>query len=136
VSGHIAQRDQVDIGIAMDTPEGLITPVLRNVGERPLASLEGDWNALRDKVKSRKLTPQDYRGATFYISDLGTYPVVQSFDSLIPLGASAILSIAAAREEGAMYTLTCDHRVVFGADGARFLTTLKGWLADPARLFS
>ena len=68
---------------------------------------------MRDKVKSCRLVPQDYRGATFYLSDLGVFPVVQSFDLIIPLGASAILSVAAARKEGAMFTLSCDHRVVF-----------------------
>lgn len=130
----IAQRDQVDIGIAVDIPEGLITPVLRDVAGRPLAALAKDWDVLRDKVKSRRLLPQDYRGATFYLSDLGVFPVVQSFDSIIPLGASAILSVAAARKEGAMFTLSCDHRVVFGADGARFLTALNDWLSDPEKL--
>jgi len=131
----IAQRDQVDIGIAVDIVEGLITPVLRDVGGRPLAALAEDWRILRDKVKSRRLVPQDYRGATFYLSDLGIFPVVQSFDAIIPLGASAILSVAAARNEGAMFTLSCDHRVVFGADGARFLTTLNACLSDPGKLF-
>jgi len=130
----LAQRDQVDIGIAVDIPEGLLTPVLRDVARRPLADLARDWGVLREKVKARRLTPQDYRGATFYISDLGVFPVVQSFDSIIPLGASAILSVGAARTEGAMFTLSCDHRVVFGADGARFLTTLGGWLSDPGKL--
>jgi pyruvate dehydrogenase E2 component (dihydrolipoamide acetyltransferase) len=130
----IAYREQVDIGIAVDLPEGLITPVLRDVAERPLAALAEDWGILRDKLKSRRLVPQDYRGATFYLSDLGIFPVVQCFDSIIPVGASAILSVAAARPEGTMVTLSCDHRVVFGADGARFLTTLNGWFADPGRL--
>lgn len=131
----IAQRDQVDIGIAVDIAEGLITPVLRDVAGRPLATLAEDWRILRDKVKSRRIAPQDYRGATFYLSDLGIFPVVQSFDAIIPLGASAILSVAAARKEEAMFTLSCDHRVVFGADGARFLTTLSAWLSDPGKLF-
>jgi pyruvate dehydrogenase E2 component (dihydrolipoamide acetyltransferase) len=130
----LAERDQVDIGIAVDIPEGLLTPVLRDVARRPLADLAKDWGVLRDKVKTRRLAPQDYRGATFYLSDLGVFPVVQSFDSIIPLGACAILSVAAARKEGATFTLSCDHRVVFGADGARFLTTLSGWLSDPGKL--
>ncbi|MGO9829199.1 MAG: dihydrolipoamide acetyltransferase family protein [Myxococcaceae bacterium] len=130
----LAQRGQVDIGIAMDIPDGLVTPVLRDAARRPLAELVKEWATLRDRVKSRRLTPQDYRGATFYLSDLGVFPVVRSFDSIIPVGASAILSVAAAQKEGALFTLSCDHRVVFGADGARFLTTLSEWLSNPGKL--
>jgi pyruvate/2-oxoglutarate dehydrogenase complex dihydrolipoamide acyltransferase (E2) component len=63
-------------------------------------------------------------GATLYLSDLGGFAVVQAFDSIIPVGASAILSVAAADPMGAQCTLTCDHRVVFGADAAKFLDTL------------
>lgn len=130
----LARRDQVDIGIAMDIPEGLITPVLRDVARRPLADLAADWNALKDKMKSRRLVPKDYRGATFYVSDLGVFPVITSFASIVPLGASAILSISAAGPSGAMFTLGCDHRVIFGADAARFLTTLADRLSKPDEL--
>jgi pyruvate dehydrogenase E2 component (dihydrolipoamide acetyltransferase) len=130
----LAHRDRIDIGIAVDSLEGLITPVLRDVSGRSLAELANDWGALRDKVKSRRLVPTDYRGATFYLSDLGVFPVVYAFDSIVPVGASAILSVAVARKEGAIFTLSCDHRVVFGGDAARFLQTLSEWLSDPAKL--
>jgi pyruvate dehydrogenase E2 component (dihydrolipoamide acetyltransferase) len=132
----LAQRERVDIGIAVDIPEGLVSPVLRDVARRPLAELARDWAALRDKLKTRRLAAQDYRGATFYLSDLGVFPVVYSFDALIPVGASAILAVAAAMNGGAMCTLSCDHRVVFGADAARFLTTLNERIADPRQLIS
>jgi pyruvate dehydrogenase E2 component (dihydrolipoamide acetyltransferase) len=132
----LAQREQVDIGIAVDVPDGLITPVLHDVGRRTLAELAEDWKALRDKLKTRRLAVQDYRGATFYLSDLGFFPVVDSFDSIVPLGASAILSVAAARAEGARFTLSCDHRVIYGADGARFLTALGECLSDPTKLIA
>jgi pyruvate dehydrogenase E2 component (dihydrolipoamide acetyltransferase) len=130
----LAYRDRIDIGIAVDSPEGLITPVVRDVAARPLTELAEDWRVLRDKVKSRRLVPNDYRGATFYLSDLGVFPVVHSFDSIIPTGASAILSIGAARPEGTFCTLGCDHRVIFGGDAARFLQTLSERLAVPAQL--
>ena len=64
----------------MDSLEGLITPVLRDVSGRSLAELADDWRMLREKVKSRRFLPSDYRGATFYLSDLGIFPVVHSFD--------------------------------------------------------
>jgi pyruvate dehydrogenase E2 component (dihydrolipoamide acetyltransferase) len=130
----LAQRERIDIGIAVDSPEGLITPVLRDTARRPLAELSSDWHMLREKVKSRRLVPADYRGATFYLSDLGTFPLIYAFDSIIPPGASAILSVAAAQPETALATLSCDHRVVFGADAARFLQTLNDWLSKPATL--
>jgi len=131
----LARRERVDVGIAVDHGEGLITPVLRDAAKRPLAELALDWNTLRERAKNRRLAPADYTGATFYVSDLGVFPVVYAFDSIIPPGAAAILSIAAAGVQGAFVTLTCDHRVVFGADAARFLETLEQQLKDPERLF-
>lgn len=130
----LAMRERVDVGIAVDTPDGLIAAVLRDVAERPLATLAADWSALRDKVQNRRLAFQDYRGATFYLSNLGTFSVVSSFDAVLPLGAAAILCVAAAEAGSTSVTLVCDHRVVCGADGARFLQTLIEILADPSVL--
>jgi pyruvate dehydrogenase E2 component (dihydrolipoamide acetyltransferase) len=132
----LAQRDRVDIGIAVDSGDGLITPVLRDAAGRSLSTLARDWSALREKVKTRRLVPADYSGATFYLSDLGVFSVVETFDSIIPAGASAILSVAASRSHGAACTLACDHRVVFGADAARFLETLRQQLSDPGKLLT
>jgi pyruvate dehydrogenase E2 component (dihydrolipoamide acetyltransferase) len=132
----LARRERVDIGVAFDTGEGLITPVLRDAAGRSLPELSEDWNRLRERANNRRLAPADYSGATFYLSDLGVYSVVHDFDSIIPNGACAILSVAAAGPQGAFCTLTCDHRVVFGADAARFLQTLEQRLKDPERLLS
>jgi pyruvate dehydrogenase E2 component (dihydrolipoamide acetyltransferase) len=132
----LARRDRVDIGIAIDDGEGLITPVLRDAAGRSLAELAEDWTKLRERTKSRRLTPADYSGATFYVSDLGVFSVVHAFGSIVPIGASAILSIAASGPQGAFVTLTCDHRVVFGADAARFLETLDQHLRDPGKLLA
>jgi len=132
----IAHRDRIDIGIAVDSPEGLITPVLHDVTERPIAELAQEWRQLVEKAANRRLTPAEYQGATFYISDLGVFPVVFAFDSIVPLGASALLSVAAARGNSAMCTLNCDHRVVFGGDAARFLQSLEKRLADADKLVS
>jgi len=121
----IAWRDRVDIAIAVDSPEGLITPVVRDAAKRPLAELSQDWSSLLEKARTRRITPGEYSGATFYVSDLGVFPGVHSFESIIPLGASALLSVGAVQGEKALCTLNCDHRVVFGADAARFLATLE-----------
>ena len=132
----LARRERVDIGIAVDNGDGLITPVLRDAAARSLAELARDWSGLREKVKSRRLAPADYSGATFYLSDLGIFSVVEAFDSIVPIGAAAILSVAASRPQGASFTLACDHRVVFGADAARFLETLGQQLKDPGKLLA
>ncbi len=132
----LARRERVDIGIAVDDGQGLITPVLRDVANKPITELSRDWSSLRDKVKKRRLTPTEYSGATFYLSNLGTSAVVYAFDSIVPIGAAAILSVATSRPEGTLCTLACDHRVVFGADAARFLETLAQQLKDPIKLLA
>ncbi len=121
----IARRERIDIGIAVDSPAGLITPVLRDVARRSPLALLGEWRVLLEKARTRRLTPAEYSGATFYLSDLGVFPGVHSFESLVPQGAAALLSVAAVQGEKALCTLNCDHRVVFGGDAARFLETLE-----------
>lgn len=130
----LAMRDRVDVAIAVDTPQGLLAPVIRDVATRPLKELAGDWLALRDKALSRCLSAEDHQGATFYLSNLGMFSVVYSFDAVLPLGAAAILCVAAADGERSSCTLSCDHRVLAGADAARFLATLADYLAKPAQL--
>ena len=128
----VAKRERVDVGIAVDTGDGLVTPVLRDAARRPLAELAEDWRLLLGKVKKGRLNPEDYQGASFYLSNLGVFPVVSHFSAIVPLGASAILAIAATDAHGqADFTLSCDHRVIFGADAARFLTALAKHLAQP-----
>ena len=94
----------------------LITPVLRDAAERSMATLDEAWAKLREQTTTRRLAPADYSGATFYFSNLGVHSIVHAFDSIVPIGASAILSVAACGPDGALFTLACDHRVVFGAD--------------------
>jgi len=141
-SQGLALRQQVDVGIAVDVPNGLVTPVLRDVARRPVEELAESWNTLKaramGKNPSQRLTPQDYRGATFYLSNLGMFGSVSHFDAVVPVGAAAILAVAAIQGGLAEFTLSCDHRVVYGADAARFVETLHLLLAAPkdSALFS
>ena len=130
----LAQRERVDVAIAVDIPDGLVTPVIRDAADRPLDELAEDWRILRDKVKRRRMVPEDYQGATFYLSNLGLFSQVTHFDAIVPLGAAAILALGAEQGDGAEFTLSCDHRVVFGAEAARFLETLSAFLTNPERL--
>jgi pyruvate dehydrogenase E2 component (dihydrolipoamide acetyltransferase) len=130
----LAVRKQVNVGIAVDVPGGLLTPVLRDAARRPLDELTEDWRILRDKISRNRLGPDDYQGATFYLSNLGVFEQVTHFDAIVPLGAAAILALGAEQDGKAEFTLSCDHRVVFGADAAHFLETLSGFLSNPASI--
>ncbi|MGE5320408.1 MAG: 2-oxo acid dehydrogenase subunit E2 [Hyphomicrobiaceae bacterium] len=127
----LARRERVDVAIAMEAEHGLLTPVLRDVAGRTLAELAQDWRAIKQKIRDHRMTPQDFRGATFYLSNLGMFPGVVQFDAIVPPGAAAILAVAAPDQAGTMLTLSCDHRVIFGAEAARFLAALAERLARP-----
>ncbi len=127
----LAQRKQVDVGIAMDIPGSLLTPVLRNVVKQSISSLSNDWNTLKAKIKARRISASDYKGATIYLSNLGMFQVVTQFEAIVPPGAAAILAVGAIQEEHAVFTLSCDHRVVYGADAARFLEYFSQLLEKP-----
>jgi pyruvate dehydrogenase E2 component (dihydrolipoamide acetyltransferase) len=128
----LARRERVDVAIAMEAERGLLTPVVRDAAGRPLSELADKWQALKNKIQQHRMAPEDFRGATFYLSNLGMFPGIVQFDAVVPPGAAAILAVAAPSDKGTMLTLTCDHRVVFGADAARFLAALTERLLHPA----
>ncbi len=127
----LAVRKQVNVGIAADTPRGLVTPVLADAARRPIMELAEDWRILKDKLTRQRLTPDDYKGATIYLSNLGVFNVVKSFAAIIPLGAAAILSVGAEKQGIASFVLSCDHRVVYGADAAHFMQTFEQLISNP-----
>ncbi|MCE5388506.1 MAG: 2-oxo acid dehydrogenase subunit E2 [Acidithiobacillus sp.] len=131
----LAIRKRVDVGIAVDIDGGLVTPVLRDMATRPLPELAEDWRILLSKTKSGRLVPEDYQGASFYLSNLGIFPEITQFDAIVPVGASAILAVSAPGTDGCTdLTISCDHRVIFGADAARFLQRLAQRLRNLAWL--
>jgi pyruvate dehydrogenase E2 component (dihydrolipoamide acetyltransferase) len=129
-----AFRERVDVAIAVDTLQGPVAPVIRDAAGRSLEQLAVDWRNLHEKALGCGLSVEDCQGATFYLSNLGMYSVVHSFDAVLPVGAVAVLCVAAADGDRTSFTLGCDHRVVAGADAARFLKTLAEFLASPDRL--
>ena len=130
----LAVRKQVDVGFAMDIPGGLVTPVIRDAAKRPFDEMIEDWRSLKHKAKSQKLSSADYEGATVYLSNLGMFNLVKSFEAIVPLGSAAILAVGAVQNNISRFTLSCDHRVVFGFDAARFMETFANLLADPESL--
>lgn len=136
----------IHIGFAVAVEEGLIVPVLRHADRKGLAEIAQETQLLAEKARQRKLTPEEYTGSTFSVSNLGMYGI-EEFTAVINPPEAAILAVGAiqpvpvARENGEIaverrmrVTLSCDHRVVDGAVGAQFLQTLKQLLEEPERL--
>ena len=133
------------IGIAVALEDGLITPVLRDCHAKPLAQIAVEARDLVERARNRKLRAQELSGATFSISNLGMFDVTE-FSAIINPPEGAILAVGSVRrvpvvdESGLgvgrrmMLTISCDHRVMDGAMGARFLQDVKRLLEEPLRL--
>lgn len=141
----IRQNQHVHIGSAVAIEDGLIVPVIRFADQKTLSQIASDAKGLYDKAKNKKLQPQEFSGNTFSISNLGMLGI-DEFTAIINPPDSAILAVGnitetAVVEKGQVkianimkLTLSCDHRSVDGAVGARFLATLKGFLENPVTM--
>jgi pyruvate dehydrogenase E2 component (dihydrolipoamide acetyltransferase) len=141
----ILKHHHADIGIAVDLNPGLITPIVSHAETRGLVEISNEAKSLAERAKTKKLKPQDYEGGGFSISNLGMFGIRQ-FTALINPPQSAILAVGAGEEravvrDGAIVvatiltlTMSCDHRVIDGATGARFLQTLKVFVEEPASM--
>jgi pyruvate dehydrogenase E2 component (dihydrolipoamide acetyltransferase) len=133
------------IGIAVALEEGLITPVLRDCQAKSLSQIAVESRDLAERTRVRKLKAHELSGATFSISNLGMFDVAE-FSAIINPPEGAILAVGSVRRvpvadgdevkvgRRMMITLSCDHRVMDGAMGARFLQTVKRYLEEPLRL--
>lgn len=141
----IHHHGRVDLGIAVAVEGGLITPVLRDADRKGLRQIAEEVADLIERARARKLMPEEYQGATFSISNLGMFDI-EEFTAIINPPEAAILAIGKTRqkpvvEDGEVQvrrrmrvTMSCDHRVVDGATGARFLATFKAMLENPLAL--
>jgi pyruvate dehydrogenase E2 component (dihydrolipoamide acetyltransferase) len=132
----------VHIGIAVAVDQGLITPVIRNADYKGLRQIAVETRDLSERARQRKLKPEEYTGSTFSISNLGMLGI-DEFTAVINPPEAGILAVGAvaqvpAVEGGAVAvrrrmraTMSCDHRVIDGATGARFLQTVKRMLENP-----
>src|SRR5947209_3805078 len=133
------------IGIAVALEDGLITPVLRDSHAKSLAQIAVEARDLAERARARKLRATELSGATFSISNLGMYDVTE-FSAIINPPEGAILAVGSVRRVAGVddaglgvgrrmaLTLSCDHRVMDGAMGARFLQDVKRLLEEPLRL--
>jgi pyruvate dehydrogenase E2 component (dihydrolipoamide acetyltransferase) len=141
-NGEIIQKHYVHIGIAVDTPHGLLVPVVRNVDQKNITELAVELVEMAAKTRSRKVAPQDMQGGSMTISNVGTIGGT-GFTPIINPPEVAILGIARSNQEPVYIdgqfqprlmlplSLSYDHRVIDGADGARFLRWVADALANP-----
>lgn len=142
----IRYYEHADIGVAVATENGLITPVVRGADEKSLLDIAGEVRELAERARSRKLKPEEYTGATFSISNLGMFGI-DEFTAVINPPEGAILAVGVmmprpvARDREVVIrqtmrvTMSCDHRVIDGAVGAQFLRTFKQIMENPLYLF-
>jgi pyruvate dehydrogenase E2 component (dihydrolipoamide acetyltransferase) len=142
---YLEERHSIDIGLAVALPDGLITPVVRDCDLKGIEAIDQELRALIEKAKTRGLSPEEYEGAGFTITNLGSYGV-DEFTAIINPPGSAILAVGALRKKPWVdeadqivvartisLTLGCDHRSVDGAVGAAFLAELAEIAEDPFR---
>lgn len=142
----ILQHAEAHVAIAVALPEGLVTPVIRRADALGLRDIAASVRDLAGKAKDGKLSNDAYAGGTFTISNLGMFGI-EEFTAIINPPQAAILAVGAALptpwvdEHGALVvqqrmkmTLSCDHRVVDGATGAKFLQTLVSYLEEPMQM--
>jgi pyruvate dehydrogenase E2 component (dihydrolipoamide acetyltransferase) len=136
---------QADIGVAVAIDEGLITPVVRGANLKGIVEISSEIKSLAEKARSRKLQPEDYTGATFSISNLGMFGI-KEFTAIINPPEAGILAVGGASPTPVVrdghivvrnimnVTMSCDHRVIDGATGAKFLQTFKQMLEQPGMM--
>ena len=141
----IRQNHHIHIGTAVSVDEGLIVPVIKFADQKSLSQIADDAKTLIDKARTKKITPPEFTGNTFTISNLGMMDI-DEFTAIINPPDSCILAVGKIAatpvvEDGAVVvrqvmkiTLSCDHRVVDGAVGSRFLQTLKTHLENPVTM--
>ncbi|MFS8499810.1 MAG: dihydrolipoamide acetyltransferase family protein [Micromonosporaceae bacterium] len=142
---RIVRHRRIHVGVAVALDDGLIVPVVRDADRKSLGEIAAEAHDLADRARSGKLTPDEFRGGTFTISNLGMYGIDQ-FTAVINPPEAAILAIGAATEQPVLapdglttrttmtLTLGIDHRVLDGATAARFLGDLKAVLEQPLRI--
>lgn len=139
----IAYHKSAHVSVAVAVEGGLITPVIRDAQTKGLAQIAAEMKDLAARARDRKLKPQEYSGGTFSISNLGMFGI-KTFGSIINPPEGMILSVGAGEKRAIVgagdqivpatvmtVTLTCDHRVIGGAEGARWLAAFKRYVETP-----
>lgn len=143
--GGIELHSRINIGVAVDTPDGSLTPVITDADSKTLTEIATEIRTLSARARSGEITPPEQAGATFAISNLGMLGI-NSSEPVVNPGQAAKLAVGAVTARpvvrggevvpGEVMTLdlSCDHRVLHGGEAARFLTEVKANLEDPGLL--
>ena len=138
----VRRFNAVHLGVAVAIDEGLITPVIRNAHAKGIMQIAAEVRELAGRARTKKLMPDEYTGSTFSVSNLGMFGI-QEFTAIINPPEAGILAVGGIEENPVVVngevkvcprmriTMSCDHRVIDGAQGARFLATLKSMLEEP-----
>ncbi|HEY8762055.1 MAG TPA: dihydrolipoamide acetyltransferase family protein [Candidatus Dormibacteraeota bacterium] len=142
---HIEVKRRINIGFAVAQPKGLVVPVLKDVDAKDLVQISIESRQLIERARAGKPSPQDLEGGTFSISNLGMFGITE-FAAVVNMPEAAILAIGAVTDRPVVengqivpgklmkMTLSVDHRVLYGADGAQFLAEVKRLLENPVSL--
>ena len=141
----VRRFNAVHLGVAVAIDEGLITPVIRNAHAKGIMQIAAEVRELAGRARTKKLMPDEYTGSTFSVSNLGMFGI-QEFTAIINPPEAGILAVGGIEETPVVangevkvcprmrITMSCDHRVIDGAQGARFLATLKSMLEEPTAI--
>jgi pyruvate dehydrogenase E2 component (dihydrolipoamide acetyltransferase) len=143
--GKFELYSRVNVGVAVAASEALVVPTVFDADRKGLRQIAADTRAVAAKVRDGSVTPPELSGGTFTVSNLGMFEI-DEFDAVINMGQAAILAVGAIREAPAVRdgeivparlmkaTLSCDHRILYGAEGAEFLARVKALLEEPVSL--
>ncbi|RMG97149.1 MAG: 2-oxo acid dehydrogenase subunit E2 [Deltaproteobacteria bacterium] len=144
----IVEHGNIHVGVAVALDDGLVVPVVRYANQKRLTEIAAEVRDLGERARTRKLAPEEMTGSTITVSNLGMFGI-DHFSAVINPGEGAILAVGAIRDvavpDGAggftaakemTVTLACDHRAMDGADGAKFLATLRNLLEHPAAMLA
>jgi pyruvate dehydrogenase E2 component (dihydrolipoamide acetyltransferase) len=142
----IVQYSDVNLAIAVAIEDGLVTPVIRAAQAKSLREISEAVKDLAHRARNKRMKPEEFQGGTFTVSNLGSYGI-DSFSAIINPPQGFILSIGAIVKKAVIddcdqivvgqrmsIGMSCDHRVIDGATGAKFLQTLKGFVENPLSL--
>lgn len=147
VGDEIWLWESVNLGVAMDAPGGLVVPVVRNANHKDILTIQKEMDELAGKVRSKKLVPDDLQGGTFTLTSLG-FLDVEAFTPILNPPENGILGVGKILEKPVVengeikvgqrmtLSLTFDHRIIDGADGARFLKRVKTYIEKPYHLMA
>ena len=142
---HVRRFGAVHLGVAVAIEDGLITPVVKNAHLKGIAQIAREVRELAARAREKRLMPDEYTGSTFSVSNLGMFGI-HEFTAIINPPEAGILAVGAVEDAPVVVdgqvvvrsrmriTMSCDHRVIDGAQGSRFLATLKAMLEEPTAI--